>query len=103
MSEHKTAPLDVVAAISVKFHASGALSVSGNIGDLAFALQMLDHAKDAIRSQHRKRESGLIVPGRDVDLSNAPTHPVRPLGDMKPSDRGDVLPDDALARSIGVA
>lgn len=82
-------PLDTVAAIRIRLHANGAMQVDGNIGDVALALSMLDHAKDAVRNQLKSRND-IIVPGRDVDVSQHPAYPTLPLGDMRPEDRGDM-------------
>ncbi len=58
----------VVLQLIITLHASGALSVSGAIGDKAYALALLDNAKDAIRNHHTRREGQLIVPGNDVSV-----------------------------------
>lgn len=78
-------PLDVVAWITVRVHANGALSVAGTIGDPRLARRMLDHARDAIVRQ--VPEDGIVVPNRDVDVV-APSA-LRELGDLPATDRGD--------------
>ena len=55
----------VVMTLTIRVHASGALSVEGPISDKAYALALLDNAKDAVRNH---RYGGLIVPGKDVAL-----------------------------------
>jgi hypothetical protein len=80
--------LDSVASISIHLHAGGAMSISGNIGDKALALKMLDHARDAVNAQIKDR-SEIVVPNRDVVVAQHPAFPTRPLGDMRPEDRGD--------------
>lgn len=83
--------LDVVAQIGIKLHANGALSTSGNIGDKRLALQMLDAARDAIKNQIRD-QAKIVIPNRDVDADQHPAFPTLPLGDMRPQDRGDLVP-----------
>lgn len=78
-------PEDVVGWVTVRCHAGGTISVSGTIGDAAFAKKLLDHAKDAITRQIP--ESGLIIPNRDVTV--APNPAFRELGDLKAWERGD--------------
>ena len=78
-------PDDVIAWITVRHHAGGAISVSGTIGDPRYARQMLDHAKDAIGRQ--VRESGIVVPNRDVDAETAMSR--REMGDLGAHERGD--------------
>ena len=80
--------LDSVASITIHLHSNGSLSVSGNIGDTTLALQMIDHARDAVKHQRRDKDK-LIIPNRDVVAPQHPNYPTLPLGDMKPSDRGD--------------
>ena len=55
-----------LARLEITCRRSGALSVAGDISDLAYALAMLDNAKDALRNHHARRP--LIVPPRDVAL-----------------------------------
>jgi len=84
----KPAPDDVVATITIRLHAHGAMSVSGNIGDKTLALSMLDHAKDAVRGTRSIGDS-VKVPNYDVDAKQSPAFPTRELGDMPLADRGD--------------
>jgi hypothetical protein len=82
--------LDVTAFVTVKLHANGALSVSGNIGDAPFALSLLDHAKDAVRGQAEKRKRPeIIVPNRDVAARSSDAYPLRERAEMAPHERGD--------------
>lgn len=76
---------DVVAFITVRLHAGGAVSVQGHLGDAAFAQRLLDHAKDAIGRQFPKGR--LVIPGRDVDVST--DVPLREFGTMGKHERGD--------------
>ena len=80
-------PDDVVAWISVRYHANGALSVSGTIGDSGFAKKLLDHAKEAIGRQ--VPEGGIIVPGRDVQLADPLLPGLKEMGDLPRDQRGD--------------
>ena len=92
--------LDCHAFISIKYHANGGLEIKGNIADEKFALQLLEHAKDAIKQQHVRSSSivnaagdPIVVAPRDVDLVQDPRYKTdRTLGDMKPDDRGDLPP-----------
>lgn len=79
---------DCVAWITIKYYADGSMSTSGNIGDAAFALALLDHAKDAVRG-HNLPRGAIVTPNRDVDVEQSAGYPTRPLGDMTPADRGD--------------
>ena len=60
-------PDDTVATISIRLHANGAMSISGNIGDKSLALKMLDHARDAVLAQVRDR-SELVIERGDMRL-----------------------------------
>ena len=55
-----------IARLEITCRRNGALSVAGDISDLAYALAMLDNAKDALRNHHARR--ALIIPSRDVAL-----------------------------------
>ena len=79
-------PLDTVAFVTVRLHASGAISTSGTIADKAMALHLLDQARDAIKRQVPDA-GALIVPSRDVEVM--PSLPVREWGDMSAHERGD--------------
>lgn len=83
-----THDLNCVASITIKLHANGSLSTSGNIGDTRLALQMIDSARDAVKNQLKSRDE-IVVPNRDVDAHQDPRFPTLPLGDMRPEDRGD--------------
>lgn len=77
---------DTVAFITVRLHATGALSVQGHIADQRMALQLLDHAREAVTRQ--VLDGGrAVVPARDVEVS--PSIPLREMGDMPPNQRGD--------------
>lgn len=81
--------LDVVAFISIKLHSNGAMSISGNIGDVKLALGMIDHARDSIKNQ-LKQKNEIVIPNRDVVTPQDPNFPTLPFGDMDPKDRGDL-------------
>jgi hypothetical protein len=92
--------LDCVGYLTIKHHANGGLQVSGNIGDLKYALDMLEHAKDSVRAHHLKPAGPTLlaadgnpmvsIPNRDVDLESK--LPQRPFGDMRAGERGDLPP-----------
>jgi hypothetical protein len=72
---------DRIAYIALSLYGNGAMSISGNIGDLKLAIQMLDNARAALNSQWaHKRTPGIIVPGCDVEVS--PTFPLVAHGDV---------------------
>lgn len=78
-------PLDAVANISVTLYGNGEMSISGNIGDVKLALQMLDHARDAVNNQWRQRApDGLLLPPRDVEVSPHPGFPLTQYADVPP-------------------
>lgn len=58
----------VVAYLQIDIRQSGALSVSGSIGDEKYALNALQAAMDAVKSHH-KRDKALIIPGKDTGLA----------------------------------
>jgi hypothetical protein len=66
---------DVISEINIRLRASGAMSVSGNIGDTRAAVAMIDHARDAVKRQLGGRLA--IVPASDVDVPLDPAFPVR--------------------------
>ena len=67
LAEHLTPDGDKVAVqITIKVHASGALSVEGPLDEREWMLAALDNAKDAVRN-HR-RNAPIIVPAKDVSL-----------------------------------
>lgn len=72
---------DRIAYIALSLYGNGAMSISGNIGDLKLAIQMLDNARAALNSQWAsKRNPSILIPGRDVNIS--PTLPLIPHGDV---------------------
>lgn len=56
----------IVHTITINLHASGALSVCGQIANKAWALAMLENAKDAVKNYKERAE--IIVPGKDVSI-----------------------------------
>jgi hypothetical protein len=64
----------VVARLILDLHDDGSLSISGNIGDKALALGILDSARGAVEGL---RPSPLLVPNRDVIAP--PTLPLGPV------------------------
>lgn len=73
------APGQRVARLVIDLHDDGGLSVSGNVGDVHLATQMLDHAREAVRNQ-LKQKTEIVIPNRDVvaspDESRFPLGPV---------------------------
>ena len=77
-------PNDTVAYIAITLHANGGLAVSGNIGDVKLALDMLDNARDAVKNQGKLRtKEGLLLPNRDVEVVSHPGFPLVEHGDVK--------------------
>ncbi len=56
----------IVAVLELKLRRDGAMSIAGSIDDEAFALKMLDAAKDSVRNYHQRNRSRLIVPNYDM-------------------------------------
>lgn len=60
----------VVFALEIKVRRNGAMSVAGGIGEEAYALAVLDAAKQSIKAHNARealaRPQGLIVPARDT-------------------------------------
>lgn len=54
--------------IEIAIRRNGAMSIAGSINDRAFALAMLDSARDAINNHH-KRGNNLIIPSHDTALA----------------------------------
>jgi hypothetical protein len=95
-------PLGCIGYVTIKLMDDGGLQTSGNIGDPKFALQLLDHAKDAIKANAARSNIAaptilgpngqpvVSIPARDVDAQqNIPTHA---FGDAPPGQRGDMPP-----------
>ena len=59
---------DAVARLEIVCRRNGALSVGGDLGNLHYALSILDNAKDALRNHHSRR--ALIIPGKDTSLGD---------------------------------
>lgn len=55
---------ECIAYITVKIARSGAMAVSGAVGDEMFALACLDQAKQSVKDFHKRRrgESTIIAP-----------------------------------------
>jgi len=77
---------DTVAYITIRLHATGTLSVQGHIADQRMALQLLEHARDALTRQVLDGGKA-VVPARDVEVE--PSIPLREMGDMPANQRGD--------------
>lgn len=62
-----------IARIEICCRRNGSMSVAGSIGDLHYALSIIDNARDAIKSFHARKRANcngaaVIVPERDVAL-----------------------------------
>lgn len=68
MPDHGTVAGDACVTLTVKVHASGALSVEGPIENQEWALAVLANAADAIRNYHGKKQGEIIVPSKDVSI-----------------------------------
>lgn len=66
----------VVCRISLEMDRAGNMRVEGSITDEAFALFMLDTARDVVKAHHARRRLGktsqLIVPAYDTALVGTP-------------------------------
>lgn len=78
-------PDDTIAWLTIRLRAHGALSIEGHLGDKRLALQLLEHARDAINAQ--VTDSPIVIPNRDVDVR--PLIPLREVGSMPLDQRGD--------------
>ena len=56
-----------VAVLEIAVRRNGSMSVAGCINNLAYALQMCEEAKAAIR-RHHDRQVNIIVPANATDL-----------------------------------
>lgn len=79
-------PEDVFAWVTVRMHQSGAISTSGTIGDKPLALYLLREGYRAIKGSV-KEEPLIVLPNHQVEAE--PSLPVRDLGSMPASERGD--------------
>lgn len=74
---------NVVAFLHLDLHDDGAMSITGNIGDVKLALGMLDSARGSIQSQFGKPRilephgAGIEIPNCDVDVK--PNERIYPL------------------------
>jgi len=59
---------DAVARLEIVCRRNGALSVGGDIGNLHYALAILDNAKDALRNHHSRRP--VVIPGKDTSFGD---------------------------------
>ena len=57
-----------IARLEIVCRRNGALSVGGDINNLAYALAMLDNARDALRNHHARRP--IIIPGKDTSIGD---------------------------------
>ena len=63
---------DVMAKLTVTVFRSGAMSVAGNIEDRAYALALIDGARDAVINHHARmaNQGGVIMPRHDNPLAH---------------------------------
>jgi hypothetical protein len=86
----KPKPDDIVATIGIALYANGAMSITGNVGDVHLATGMLDSAREAIRHRLGKPSIlephgvGIVVPNLDVVAPHNPVYPLVAAGDRKP-------------------
>lgn len=59
----------VIARYVITHYESGGLQIEGPIENKVYSIEVLEHAKDAVRNHHLRREGGLIVPGSDTSLN----------------------------------
>jgi Holliday junction resolvase-like predicted endonuclease len=63
---------DVVAVIEVKVRRNGAMSVAGSINNEAYALAMLDNARDTIKRHNAQKKINaggkIIIPAYDTGI-----------------------------------
>lgn len=75
---------DVVAEIKIQLYSDGAMSISGNIGDVKLALGMIDHARARVADKLPKELDGqLVIPNGEVHVRQHPLFPTLPNGDMR--------------------
>lgn len=93
---------DLVGYITIKHMVNGGLQTSGHLSDLTYALKLLEHAREAIVAQHKRRPGGPVlyapngqpmvdIPNRDVDVVH-PHKENKAFGDIPAGDRADVPP-----------
>jgi len=72
MSEEYERGDRIMARLTIIVYQSGAMSVGGNIEDRAYALALIDGARDAVINHHAKIEAkgGLIMPAHDNPLAH---------------------------------
>lgn len=63
----------IVCAITISVRRNGSMSVSGNINDEAYAMAMLDTAKQSLKNHHDRlkiqNKGSLILPSHDNAIS----------------------------------
>ena len=68
LPDHLSADGETIATeLRITLHASGALSVSGPIDNLEWALAVLENARDAVMGYH-SRKAALMIPAKDVRI-----------------------------------
>ena len=59
----------VNARLVITVFEGGAMSVEGPIEQKAWALAVLEQAKQAVKDHHLRREGKLVVPAKDVTIT----------------------------------
>jgi len=77
--------LDGVAYLLIRLYGTGAMSISGNIGDKPLALQMLDHARDTINNRQSPTSDALLIPNCDVQVVPHTNFPLQQYADVEPA------------------
>jgi hypothetical protein len=60
---------DTVCYLLIQVRRNGAMSVAGHINNEAYALAMLEQAKETVRSHAMRRRGALIVPPSMTDFA----------------------------------
>lgn len=76
--------LDGVAYILIRLYGSGAMSISGNIGDKPLALKMIDHARDTVKNRQSPASDALLIPNSDVQVVPHANFPLQQYADVNP-------------------
>lgn len=90
MNSAQIKPPSQIAELVLRMHDDGALSISGHVGDVRLALQMIDAAREAVARQLGRptilepHGAGLVVPHKDFQgTPNEKVYPLIAEGDRK--------------------
>lgn len=82
--------LDAIANIAITLYGNGGLEISGNIADVRLALQMMDHAREAIAARlDPTKRADIVIPNKDVVVK--PTLPLTYYGDAPSSVKPELV------------